>query len=75
MDTQPEPITGQKSNRLPTHSNFSDPFWHPKMPEEIALAQGVKPVEDFDALLGGWPEDELDDNFEETLSRWRNEKF
>jgi len=73
MNMSPDPIIGQP-NKWPTHSNLSDPFWHPRTPEEIAAAQGVKPVEDFNALLGGWPEDELDDNFEETLSHWRNEK-
>jgi len=65
MNMSPEPIIGQ----LPT-----DPFWHSKTLEEIALAQGVKPIENFDVLLGGWPEDELDDNFEKTLSQWRNER-
>ncbi len=68
MNISPEPTIGQS----PT--NLSDPFWHPRTLEEIALAQGVKPIEDFDVLLGGWPEDELDDNFEETLSQWRNER-
>jgi hypothetical protein len=68
MNISPKPVIGQLS------TNSSDPFWHPRTLEEIAAAQGVKPVENFNALLGGWPEDELDDNFEETLSHWRNEK-
>jgi len=74
MNISPESVIGQQPNKLPIHSNLSDHFWHPRTPEEIALAQGVKPIEDFQKLLGGWPEDELDDNFEETLSHWRNEK-
>jgi hypothetical protein len=74
MDTSPESVIGRQPNKWPTNSNWLEPFWHPRTPEEIALAQGVKPIEDFNVLLGGWPEDELDDNFEETLSHWRNEK-
>ncbi len=62
------------SNPLPK-ANYEDPFWHSKTPEELALAQGVQPIQDFEILLGGWPEDELDDNFEETLRRWRQEEF
>ena len=52
-------------------ANCYDPFWHPKPPEELALVQGVQPIHNFEVLLGGWPEDELEDNFEETLTRWR----
>jgi len=62
----PDPIIGQQ--KLST-----DPFWHSRTLEEIALAQGVQPITNADVLIGGWPEDELNDNFEETLERWRCE--
>jgi len=39
--------------------------------EELARMQGVRPVKDFDALLGGWPADEIDDGFEDAVARWR----
>jgi hypothetical protein len=39
--------------------------------EELARQQGVRPVERFEDLLGGWPEDEIDDGFEEAVLRWR----
>jgi hypothetical protein len=39
--------------------------------EELARMQGVRPVEDFESLLGGWPADELDDGFEEAVAVWR----
>jgi hypothetical protein len=41
--------------------------------EELARAQGVGPVTDFTALLGGWPEEERNDGFEEAVARWRQE--
>lgn len=39
--------------------------------EELARMQGVKPVEDFEALLGGWPAEEIDDQFEAAVAQWR----
>lgn len=39
--------------------------------EELARMQGVRPVERFESLLGGWPADEIDDGFEDAVARWR----
>jgi hypothetical protein len=40
----------------------------------LAARQGVKPLTDFDALLGDfWPEDEQADEFAATIRRWRRE--
>jgi len=47
----------------PQPSNLSDHFWHSRTLEEIAKAQGVQPITNADVLIGGWPEDELNDNF------------
>ena len=47
-----------------------DAFFRGYTIEELAKIQGVRPVEDFESLLGGWP-DEIDDGFEEAVARWR----
>ena len=39
--------------------------------QEMAEAQGVVPVDDPDALCGGWPEDEDFDSFFETIQASR----
>lgn len=39
--------------------------------DELARQQGVRPVERFEDIAGGWPEDQIDDGFEEALERWR----
>ncbi len=39
--------------------------------EELARQQGVRPVERYEDIAGGWPEDQIDDGFEEALERWR----
>jgi hypothetical protein len=33
---------------------------------DLARRQGVSPVEHLEDLLGGWPEDEIDDGFEKS---------
>lgn len=38
-------------------------FWRGDDIYTLAERQGVQPVTDFDALLGGWPEDEPLDEF------------
>lgn len=47
---------------LPSTSPVSD-FWEGVGMRALAESQGVQPVDDFDALLGGWPEDESVDDF------------
>ncbi len=46
-------------------------FDHDSSFEELARLQGVTPVQHFEELLGGWPEDEIEDGFEEALAVWR----
>lgn len=41
-------------------------FWESPTLEEIAARQGVTPVTDMDALLGGWPDD-VNDGFEDNI--------
>jgi len=41
--------------------------------EALARAQGVRPVERLEDLLGGWPEEERADGFEQAVRHWRQE--
>jgi hypothetical protein len=60
--------------RIKTDGKALDPFYHPKSIEELAEEQGVRPVEDFESLLGDfWPEDESVDDFLAERERWRQE--
>lgn len=40
--------------------------------EAIAAAQGTAPIHRFEDILGGWPEDELNDAFEQAAADRRN---
>lgn len=48
-------------------------FWHSLTFEEIARAQGVQPVQRLEDIMGGWPDDERDDGFEEAIYAMRQE--
>lgn len=63
----------QSANQSNSNLSSHDPFKQSKTFEEIALMQGVQPVKNFEALLGGWPEEDINDNFEEAVRRWRHE--
>jgi hypothetical protein len=48
-------------------------FWEGVDMRVLAERQGVKPVDDFDALLGGWPVDEPIDDFIVAVREWRRQ--
>lgn len=50
-------------------------FWQGASFESLARQQGVHPVKRLEDLLGGWPEDEVNDGFEAALARWRQESL
>lgn len=42
-------------------------FWENPSIDELATRQRIKPVRVLEDILGGWPEDELDDGFETSI--------
>lgn len=42
--------------------------------EDVPAGRTRRPVR-FDDLKGGWPEDQLDDRFEEAVYQWRREPW
>ena len=50
-------------------------FWQRASFEDFARQQGVRPVEHLEELLGGWPEEDVNDGFEAALERWRQESL
>ncbi len=57
---------------LPPTPSSSD-FWRGHDMHTLAEHQGAQPVADFDALLGGWPEDESVDDFIAAIREWRQQ--
>jgi hypothetical protein len=50
-------------------------FWQGSDIGTLAERQGVQPIGDFAALLGGWPEDESVDDFLAALHQWKQENL
>lgn len=44
-------------------------------PELERVWAGVDPDEQLKGVMGGWPEEERDDGFEEAVLRWRQQAF
>ena len=50
-------------------------FWESCSLEELARQQGVSVPASADDMLGGWPDDELDDGFEDVIASWREREL
>lgn len=59
---------------LPATSSVPN-FWEDIAVHVLAERQDVRPVDDFDALLGGWPEDEPIDDFIAAFREWRRQSL
>ncbi len=46
-------------------------FWTSLTIDQLAEMQDVQPVRSLDDVLGGWPDDEIEDGFEDALAQWR----
>ena len=49
-------------------------FWRSLSLKELAEQQQVLGPATFDDLLGGWPVEEQDDDFDEAVARWRRQE-
>jgi hypothetical protein len=55
---------------LPSGAPLPGDFWQTMSFDDLAMAQGVRPLSDIDALVGTWPGD-VNDGFEESVQRLR----
>ena len=55
--------------------SLSPDFWKPIDLPALVAQQGVMPVTDFEALLGGWPDSESLDPFLMALREWREQSL
>lgn len=60
----------QATEILPSGAPLPGDFWHTMSFDDLAAAQGVRPLSNIDALVGTWPGD-VDDGFEESVRRLR----
>ena len=50
-------------------------FWEASSLAELAQRQGVSLPTSAEERLGGWPEDELEDGFEDVVASWRQREL
>jgi len=55
---------------LPSGAPLPGDFWQAMSFDELAAAQGVRPMTNIDAIVGTWPGD-VDDGFEESVHKLR----
>jgi hypothetical protein len=67
----PLPLPDGTGVRVETVVPLSTDFWQSPSLDDLAQLQGVSGPRSFEDLLGGWPADELQDEFEATYVGWR----
>jgi hypothetical protein len=71
---QPLPLPDGTPVLVEPMTKTSD-FWQSYSLDELAERQGVAAPRSPDDLFGGWPTDELNDNFEQALLTWREREL
>jgi hypothetical protein len=65
-------VLPELENELPPIPESAD-FWGVASMATLIEQQDVRPVVDFDALVGGWPENETVDEFVAAVHQWRQQ--
>jgi len=68
---QPLPLPDGTPVRVEPITPTAGDFWESRSLDELALRQGISAPGSPDDLRGGWPADELNDDFEQAFLRWR----
>jgi hypothetical protein len=50
-------------------------FWQSLSLDELGQQQGVSAPGSFEELVGGWPAEDRDDDFETAVVRWREKEL
>jgi hypothetical protein len=50
-------------------------FWQSRSLDDLAKQQGVSALGTIEDLLGGWPTDERNDDFEQAFLNWREREL
>jgi len=72
---EPAPLAAGTEVRVEAVAPPAADFWECCSMEELAQRQKVSVLESPEEMLGGWPDDELDDGFENALASWREREL
>jgi hypothetical protein len=68
---RPLPLADGTLVRVEPISGAPADFWQSFSLNELAARQGVSVPGGIDDIVGGWPADEVDDDFAAVSTRWR----
>jgi hypothetical protein len=72
---EPVPLTAGTEVRVEAVALPTADFWESCSLDELARRQRVSALESLEEMLGGWPDDELDDGFENVVAAWREREL
>ncbi|HEV3449148.1 MAG TPA: hypothetical protein VG099_31215 [Gemmataceae bacterium] len=72
---EPVPLANGTAVRVEAAEAQAGEFWESCSLDELARRQGVPVPRSIQEVLGGWPEDELDDGFENVVASWREREL
>ena len=75
MFAEPIPLAAGTEVQVEAVAPPAGDFWESCSLEELARRQRVSALESLEDLLGGWPDDELDDGFENVVASWREREL
>jgi hypothetical protein len=72
---QPVSLPDGTKVRIEPLLSLNTGFWQACSLEELAQRQGVPPLTTGEEILGQWPQDELNDGFEDAVHQWRQSEM
>jgi hypothetical protein len=72
---EPLPLAAGTEVRVEAVAPPAADFWESCSLDELARRQGVSLDSPPEEVLGGWPDDELDDGFENEVASWREREL
>jgi hypothetical protein len=72
---EPVPLPNGTKVRVEPLVIPSTSFWESCSLAELAVRQGIALPRSPEEMFGGWPDDELDDGFENTIHAWREREL
>lgn len=72
---EPVPLPNGTAVRVEAVAPSGGDFWESCSLDELARRQGLSLPKPAEEMLGGWPQDELDDGFENVVASWREREL
>ncbi len=72
---EPVPLPNGTAVRVEAVVPQPPDFWESSSLDELARCQGLSVPSSIEEMLGGWPDDEINDGFENVVVSWREHEL